>query len=137
MKGKMRSKKHLLMFLIPVLFSCGDSWDSSLQILNRSKRTINYQTSDDSMIATFNHPDLYLQRCIPPDSIRRATIYYITWNLYIDSSYNRKLNIWFFDTDTIKKYMDMDYIMKKKLFIKKMEISKSELVKRKYIITFF
>jgi hypothetical protein len=128
MKGKMKSNKLLLMLLIPVIFSCGDSWDSSLQILNRSKRTINYQTSDDSVIASFNHPDFYIERSIPPDSIKRATKFYVTWNLYIDSSYNRKLNIWFFDTDTIKKYMDMDYIMKKKLFIKKMEISKAELV---------
>jgi hypothetical protein len=130
------SRKFLIL-LLPIIVSCGDSWDSSLQILNRSKKTISYHTSMDSMIVTFNHPEFYIQRRIPPDSIRRATIYYLTWNLYIDSSYNSKLNIWFFDIDTIKKYMNMDYIMKNKLFIKKMEISKAELLKRKYTITFY
>jgi hypothetical protein len=135
-KEEMKGKTLLMIILVPLLTGC-TTWDSSLQILNKSKRTIVYMTSLDSTITRFAKAEFYLGRPIFPDSVQRATMFYVTWDFYADSSYNGKLNLWFFDIDTIKKYMDMDYIVRKNLFVKKKEISKAELAKRKYIITFF
>ncbi|MCX6304073.1 MAG: hypothetical protein NT040_03805 [Bacteroidetes bacterium] len=128
-------RQSLLVVMVFIAFSCTtDSWDSSLQIRNRSKRTIIYVTTTDTAITRFNTAEYYLGKPIPADSVKRATLFNNDWNHYIDVSYNKKLNIYFFDADTIKKYMNMDYIVGNNLFIKKMEITKTELEKRKFII---
>ena len=124
--------------MVLIVFSCTiDSWDSSLQIRNKSKRTIVYLTTVDTVINRFNNVEYYLEEPILADSIKRATLFNNDWHHYIDISYNKKLNIYFFDIDTLKKYMNMDYIVRNNLFIKKMEITKVELEKRKFSITFF
>jgi hypothetical protein len=130
--------KSLLIVLVFIVFSCTmDRWDSSLQIRNKSNRTIVFVTSMDTVIYRFNNVEWYLVEPIRPDSLKHATLFNNDWNHYIDNSYNKKLNIYFFDTDTLRKYMNMDTIVRKNIFIKKMEITKAELEKRKFIITFF
>jgi hypothetical protein len=134
----MKYTKSLLIVLVLIGFSCTmDSWDSSLQIRNKSKKAIVFVTSTDMVINRFNNVEYYLIEPIRPDSIKRATLFNNDWNHYIDNSYNKKLNIFFFDIDTLKKYMNMDYIVRNNLYNKKMEITKAELEKRKFIITFF
>jgi hypothetical protein len=134
----MKYLKSYLIAMVLIVFSCTmDRWDSSLQIRNKSKRTIVYLTTPDTVINRFNNVEFYLVEPILADSIKRATLFNNDWHHYIDNSYNKKLNIYFFDIDTLIKYMNMDYIVRHNLFIKKMEYSKAELEKRKFNIIFF
>jgi hypothetical protein len=119
-----------------ILAGCDVTWDSSIKIQNKSKRNIIYETSQDSVLKAINKVEFYLERSIKPDSIERAVVFNWTWDEYIDSSFNKKLNIYFFDVDTLKKYMDMNYIITNKLFIQKKEFSMIEIKKNNRIITF-
>lgn len=134
----MKYPKSLFLVMVIFVFSCvADSWDASLQIRNSSKRTIVYLTTPDTVINGFNSVEYYLQEPIFAGSIKRATLFNNDWHHYIDISYNNKLNIYFFDIDTLKKYMNMNYIVRNNLYIRKMGITKAELEMRKFIITFF
>lgn len=134
------TKKNLLdIMLLLFLSSCVQDrvWDYKLKIKNESKRTIVIRCCEDSVLTDRNFTNIFYydtaeinQNIIKPLWSKRD------WEDVISFSYNKKLNIYFFDVDTLKKYDNMNEIVKNKLWIKVSSYSKEELEQKKWLVVF-
>ena len=78
----------------------------------------------------------YLDAAINPDTLRPIFIRAF-WEEMIDYSHSKRLYLLFYDIDTIRKYKDMDYILKNEHYLYKRGYTKQELIDRNWIINFF
>lgn len=113
------------------------AWDYRLQIKNASQRAITLRYCDDSIPLSkeFENISVYdISEIKPSDT--KSIWNKRQWDKELTYSYNKKLNLYFFDIDTLKKYSDMDKIVKNKLWIKQMSVSKEELEKNNWVVVF-
>lgn len=127
---------HLPLLLI--LSSCGDAVDNRLMVKNSSNKPVAVEFSNDTIPVAINKADYYLATALQPKESRQFSQpgSNNAWALYMQMGNNKKLSVYFYDIDTIKKYSDMDYINKNKLFVNKIEISEEELNKDRWIINY-
>ena len=104
---------YLLMALITLL-SC-ESVDSRLQVINRSKKTIFFHLSKDTILnmnSQFVNPNgdiirtVDLVDVIPPDSSQKVSIIGVgnAWKRYVESNFpDSTLNLFIIDLNTLKQ----------------------------------
>lgn len=126
---------YVLILLMLTTTAC-DRIDNRLKIKNESLKTIVMVPSLDSIIKSYSHVDYYYLHQVKPQMTESHDCGLDKWDFYILRSYNKKLNLYFFDVDTLKKYSDMDKIVKNKLWIRQMSISKEELEKNNWVVVF-
>lgn len=107
-----------LLIALQVFYGC-DYYDHRLVVINKSEHPISaedfrnlYPRAED-----FNSADYYIETEILPNakgnlmkSGRNA------WQASVESNSNKKLNLFVFNTDTLRKYNDMDYVLDNKLY---------------------
>lgn len=126
-----------LNLIVAILQSCQDKvLDLRLKVKNESSKTIIFDVFHDSIpsLKYYINPQVYYEKAIRPDSIRAIKSY--GWEDELKFSHNGKVNLYFFDIDTLKKYGDMDTIVRNKLWIKQMSVSKEELEKNNWVVVF-
>jgi hypothetical protein len=102
--------------LVLVLISC-DYTNHKLILINQSSQPISYRESSDTILTTKNLAEYYLRIQIQPnDSVRAPILGKNGWDSLVVHSVNRKLNLFVFQVDTIKKYRDMQYVISKRLY---------------------
>jgi hypothetical protein len=119
-------------FVVLFLTSC-DRFDARLKIHNKSGKTIFVITSETENPSKYNGVEYYKLRNIPPDSSDTKLLINITWNDYIKHSFNKKLNLYVFDLDTLLKYKNIDSTLKHPIY--KFEIPLKELEEKDWNIT--
>jgi hypothetical protein len=119
-------------FVVLILTSC-DRFDARLKIHNKSGKTIFVITSETENPSRYNGVEYYKLRNIPPDSSDTKLLINITWEDYINNSFNKKLNLYVFDLDTLLKYENIDSTLKHPIY--KFEIPLKELEEKDWNIT--
>ncbi len=109
--------------------------DDRLAIINNHNKPIAVAFSRDSILTNFNLWQFYINSKIEPGTSKNIDLRG-TWPNYLKSSVNQKVYFFFFDTDTILKYKDMDFIVRNKIYVSKMSISESELINSKWKIEY-
>jgi hypothetical protein len=120
-------------FLVILILTSCDRFDARLKIHNKSGKTIFVITSETKNLSIYNGVEYYKLRNIPPDSSDTKLLMNITWNDYINHSFNKKLNLYVFDLDTLLKYENIDSTLKHPIY--KYEIPLKELEKKDWNIT--
>ena len=115
--------------------SCEPPMDDKLQVENKSQRTIIVESSTDSILKRYAKVEYYYLHQIKPNDIQ-SLICRGGWDRELLRSYNNKLNLYFFDVDTLKKYSNMDLIVYKNLCVKQVAISKEEIEKNNWKVVY-
>ncbi|MGE5473168.1 MAG: hypothetical protein ACM3UU_02985 [Ignavibacteriales bacterium] len=113
--------------------------DNRLNIKNNSENRISVEVCQDSTLTIndVNHIEYYLSNFIEPDKEINESIVggKNEWDNFICSSTNKKLNIFFFNLDTLKKYNDFNIIISNKMY-QHYEFTKQELEQLNWQITY-
>lgn len=135
------SIKNIFYFFILFILlttSC-DYVDNRLNIKNNSENRISVEVCQDSTLTIndVNHIEYYLSNFIEPDKEINESIVggKNEWDNFICSSTNKKLNIFFFNLDTLKKYNDFNIIISNKMY-QHYEFTKQELEQLNWQITY-
>ena len=133
-------KPYLFVLIIILTASCVmDSANGRLQVKNNSNYDISVEIHvfDTIIHEMVNHPELYINRKISHGEIRRQIILgrKRDWPQFIERSTNKKLNVFIFATDTIKKYGDFEHIITNRLY-ERYEFTEEELDKMDWIIEY-
>jgi hypothetical protein len=117
--------------------SC-DLADNRLQIINNSSSTIcyDYSTSGD-INPDSNRLFWYLSNQILPSKTQNISLLGSRnmWIKEIENSKTKRLSIFLFNVDTLKKYEDLNFIIKNSLY-EKFDYSISDLEKNNWIINY-
>jgi len=120
----------LLVFLLP---ACIYEWgDARLKIINRTNHEISFDYNIDTV------PKY-------PSTKRDRPITYIgdtshvpenrdNWPAAIERSNNKKLNLFIYNVDSLKKYNEIDLLIQKGIY-KRFSYSREELEKSNWIVT--
>jgi len=132
--------KYIFILITAVLFVGCDYYDNRLVIHNKTNLTIVVETSLDTIpiMPCENKVEYYYRESILPKNKRTFAFpgKVKEWSQYISKSKNKKLNVFFYNVDTLKKYEDMDFINRNRLYIKKKAFTESKLNKLKWIIEY-
>jgi hypothetical protein len=132
-------KKKIIFYIGAVcsLFGC-DYNDGRLQVKNSGYIDIAVEFSKDTVPIGNNLVEYFISQAIAPGKTERFLMpgNNIAWSNYIQISKNKKLNVFVYDLDTLKKYQNMDSIRHKKLYIKRIKISEEELNQKNWIVTY-
>ena len=125
------------LFLITTLFGC-DYEDNRLVITNSSTKPVAVAFSNDTTELIMNPAEYYILTALNPNETRHFSKPGSpdVWLYYVRTSNFKKLSIYFYDIDTLKKYLNMDYINQNKLFIDKIDYSEEELNKINWMIKY-
>jgi len=118
-----------------LLMSC-DYSDSKLMIKNHSKKTIAIQSNIDTILNSAylgKVPYYETIKITPNDSAYQFLPGKDAWKWEARNSKNKKLNIFIFDLDTLRKYNDMEFIRINKKY-KRYEFTEEELNKCNWTI---
>jgi hypothetical protein len=121
-----------------ILTRC-DYSDSKLMIKNHSKKTIAIQPFEDTIINSSilsKVPYYETIRFYPNDSAYQFLPGKDAWKWETRNSKNKKLNIFVFDLDTLRKYNDMEFIRLNKMY-KRYELTEKELNNSNWIIDIY
>ena len=124
-----------------IIFFASCVWDSSngrVKIKNNSNHDISVQIlSDTTLHEILTHPAYYINNKIPHGEIRMQIMPGRGRSMpsFIESSINKKLNVFIFSTDTIEKHGGFEHIIKHKLY-KRYEFTEKELDYMNWIIEY-
>jgi hypothetical protein len=133
-------RRQILASIAALLILTGcDYSDSKLMIKNHSKKTIAIQPFEDTIInsSILNKVPYYETiRIYPKDSTYQFLPGKDAWKWETRNSKNKKLNIFVFDLDTLRKYNDMEFIRLNKMY-KRYEFTEKELNNSNWIIDIY
>lgn len=121
------------------LFSSCDGYDTKLIVLNKTDKTLVMDITEDSIYSlesSMNRYNLDLDDCTafrkrvqiyPEQYSKQYGAFNTTWEWVIDRSYNKKLNLYVFEWDSLVKYRSLDSLYKVRGCYKKMTVSKAAL----------
>lgn len=124
-------------FVVVFLFQIGcDFNDGRMQVINNSQHTIAVEFSTDTTFISKNKVEYYLSNSIAPEMTRQ----YLKrdkkgWSNFVKSSVDGKLSLYIYNIDTLRKYMDIDYIKENKIYNLR-EYTLEELEKDNWIIKY-
>lgn len=121
-----------------ILSSCTfESFDSRLKVVNNTNHeiSINYNISDTvPVLPSASKTNYYLRDFISiNDTMSVQEESWKSWPVVIDKSKTRKLNLFIYSLDSIKKYKEIDTLISRKIY-KRLEYSKNELEKANWIV---
>ena len=122
--------------LILLLLTGCDYYDSRLSIINESCSAICVETYKDTIPEDSNTNQLafYLSHGISPGDTSRQTIPgKNAWIVEIETNKNRKLNLFVYQTDTVRKYRNMALLNKKRLF-QRISLTQEQLERNNWLI---
>jgi len=126
----------LILFSVSTLLSC-EYYDDRLIIKNQMKENIVIEYYSDSFpdSTMTNKTAFYLSRLIQSGEEKREGRLgnKNEWPLYINNSLNNSLNLFVFKEDTLKKYKEINTLIKNNLFIY-YQFSKKELEDREWVV---
>lgn len=128
-----------IVFLTSIFLTECDVADNRLQIVNKSSSAISYDYSTSGEInPDSNRIFWYLSNQILPNKTQRVSLLGSKnmWVKEIENSKTKKISIFIFNVDTLKKHKDMDFILKRHLY-EKFEYSISDLEKIDWTIKYF
>ncbi|WP_125932407.1 hypothetical protein [Hymenobacter glacialis] len=106
-----------------------DYYDSRLRIINESSSAICIESYKDTIPKDHktNHPEFYLgHQILPGDTSAQTIPGKDAWIIEIQTNRNRRLNLFIYKIDTVRKYHDMALINKKRLF-KQISLTQEQL----------
>lgn len=131
--------KNVIYLIILFFLSC-DSFDRKLKVENTTDKTLISVVSQDSAFHSpideyqlgvnfqnsgFDNEHLYK---IPPDAvIAQYGAFNTTWDYIIDNSFNKKLNLYVFEWDSLVKYKSINALYKNNGSFKIITKTKMEL----------
>ncbi len=123
--------------LLIVLAGC-DYVDNRLVITNSSNNPIAVAFSNDTTPPNTGKTEYYIATALKPNETRSFSKPGNTeaWPLYAQMGNSKKISFYFYNIEILKKYSDMDYINKNRLFINKIDYSEEELNKIKWVIKY-
>ncbi len=122
-----------------ILTSC-DYVDNRLTIINNSNKKICFDFDKDTIltIPALGKKEFYMSSyMINPNESNQVSMPGSTkyWDYYINSSKNKKLNLFIFDYDSVVN-CNWDSLRKNKRFIKRLEITKAQLDSNNWIVNY-
>lgn len=121
-----------------ILFTGCDFADNRLQIVNNSSSAISYDYSTSGEInPDSNRMFWYLSNQILPNKSQRVTLLGSRnmWVKEIENSKTKRLSIFIFSVDTLKKHENIDFVLKKHLY-EKIDYSINDLEKNDWTINY-
>ncbi|MBF9238599.1 hypothetical protein I2I05_14425 [Hymenobacter sp. BT683] len=126
-----------LCFVVILLLLTGcDYYDSRLSIINESRSAICVETYKDTIPedSNTNQPAFYLSHEISPGDTSRQTIPgKEAWVVEIATSKNRRLNMFVYQSDTVRKYRNMAILKKKRLF-QRISLTQEQLERNNWLV---
>lgn len=106
--------------IVIVFFSSCDVHDDRLQVVNMSGQEIALQTEKDTIpkYPNVNKSAYYLgERLLPGESVKlKYEGMRNGWSFFIKESVNKRLNLFVYDIDSLKKYRSIDTLTKRHLY---------------------
>jgi hypothetical protein len=129
----------IILLIVPFLFcSCimDPGGDDRLRIVNQTNDLISVYYHSDTVpeYPSINATQLYLRDSIRINDTVRLTAYDPKpWSYFFERSKNNKLNLFIYSMDSLKKYKDIDTLIRRKIY-KKVEYSERQLEKLNWVI---
>jgi len=124
-----------LLFLSSCIY---ESFDSRLKVVNQTTGdfSLNYSISDTlPEYPSVNKTAYYLRDTVGrKDTMSVDEVNGKDWPFAIDGSKTKKLNLFIYSLDSIKKYKEIDTLLSRKIY-KRLEYSKEELEKSNWTVT--
>lgn len=114
-------KSCFILFLLSIIIL------TSCDFLNNGKDTINFINSSPNEVSVahlhtdslFNHTEFYISNCVlPNNSYKLELVDYDAWIRLIEKNEDKKLKVYIFLTDTLKKYRK-DFTIKQLILLQK------------------
>ena len=134
-------KPYLFVLTIIIMTSSCvmDAANARLQVKNNSSYDISVEIyqSDTVIHEIVNYPEFYIDRKISTGETRRQNMLgrKREWSHFIESSINKKLNVFIFATDTIEKYGGFEHIIAHRLY-KRYEYTEKELDEMNWVVEY-
>jgi hypothetical protein len=136
-------KRKILLF-VPVLFSgciMDYYYDRPLAVVNKSPVRVAVEIVNDTVKWTESNITSYQSNEIAPyDSAFIKKPGENAWLEYVNKGNAKTLYIYFFDVDTLNKYQkggaDMNYLLRNKKYLKRLDYSLDELTKSNWEIKY-
>lgn len=130
--------KTIYFFLFLFLFSCiYETDDDRLKIVNKTNYefSLNYNLKDTiPEYPSVNHTEYYSENLVNVgDTVSVSEEQWKTWPSVIGNSRTKKLNLFIYSNDSLKKYKEIDILIKRKIY-KRLEYSVSELEKKNWTV---
>jgi len=123
-----------LLFLSSCIY---ESFDSRLKVVNQTDGdfSLNYNISDTvPEYPSINKTAYYLRDTVGrKDTMSVQEESWKSWPVVIDKSKTKKLNLFIYSLDSIKKYKEIDTLISRKIY-KRLEYSKDQLEKSNWIV---
>ena len=123
-----------LLFLSSCIY---ESFDSRLKVVNQTNGdfSLNYNISDTvPEYPSANHTEYYLEHITNNgDTMLVPENSWKSWPQVIENSKKKKLSLFIYSLDSIKKYKEIDTLISRKIY-KRMEYSKDQLEKFNWIV---
>lgn len=115
--------------ILAIATSC-DYYDSRLKIINKDNSAICVETFLDTLpdYPSANQPEAYLSHIILPNDTSEQTIPGSSgeWIREVNRSKNKKLNVFIYQADSVRRYHNMDSLNQKRRF-KRLSFTLDEL----------
>jgi hypothetical protein len=140
-QGKNYSLLFLFWIMLTMLYSSCD-YTSLIEIHNSSKQQISVLHSNSIKPSTPNNVDYYIADwvVIDPDSTNAVQIFgKNAWHRYINQGPDKKLFLFIFSVDTLKRYKgiySMNQLSSMHKYLKVLNYSEQELIKQKWAVDF-
>lgn len=128
-----------IIFLLLVIYIrtlTHDVYNLKLKVKNNWNKPIVVLYSTDSTKFEYRNYDYYVRDAIQPNEVKPIPTRNF-WEEVIDFSASKKLYLFFYDLDTIKKYRGMEYIVKNHRYIANLSYTKKDLIDRNWVVNFF
>lgn len=128
---------NLFFLLTIIIFNISCDHFDSLPIINNSKRYIFYDCSYDSIpdFPSRGKKEFYENNKTFPNDTNRNTLIG-SWKRYVKESKYKKLFVFIYDYDTLKKYNNIDTVKQKRLYVKRYAYSYEDLESMNWTITY-
>jgi len=136
MKRKIIQSTFFTLFFLTII-GC-EYTDPRLKIKNSSDKPIFVEFNNDTTSPEMERVEFYLSRAIQAGDTQTFYKRGISkaWSYFIQTGNNKKLYIYLYDLDTVKKYSDMDFINKNRLYLNRFEFTEEELNQKNWTITY-
>ncbi|MBN1184618.1 MAG: hypothetical protein JXB49_20160 [Bacteroidales bacterium] len=135
----MKANLILILGALMVLAGTCDYYDNRLQITNISNEVITVDYSEDTILEMRSNENIQYfirDKILPGETIKKTMPGSQNgWPFLVQRSVNNRLNLFFINVDTLKKYNDWSYIKEYKLY-KRSEYSLEELENKNWNINY-
>ncbi|PTS94217.1 hypothetical protein DBR11_23865 [Pedobacter sp. HMWF019] len=129
--------KNYLIILLFLISSCTwDPGDSILQVVNHTGHDVSIEWEKDSIPSypAFNKTEYYLENpTYNNDTLSAGESGRFGWKRFITQSKNKKVNLFVYKMDSLRKYNSIDYLNEKRIY-KRYSYTKEELEKCNWIV---